>query len=138
MSHFAGELHLRCLSADELALLGSKVQLFELTQELLYWSDMLKSTHVVPAGFVTDFASIPRFFWRVLNPDDPRICWPSVIHDHACATREISRLHADRLLREAMAVCGAGKFIRNAVYFALRCYSPFRWKKSPHPARRLG
>lgn len=35
---------------------------------------------VVPKGFVTDFASIPRVFWAVLPPDDEYVM-PAVLHD---------------------------------------------------------
>lgn len=123
------------MSVEELHLRGSSVQLFELSDTLSYCSDILKGTYHVESGFVTDFGSIPRFFWRVLNPDDPIICWPSVIHDCMCVKRNVPRLVADQVLREAMAVQGAGRFIRNAVYFGLRLYNFFKWKKSP---RALG
>jgi len=36
----------------------------------------------VPEGFVSDGASVPRFFWRLLSPPiDPITLGPSIIHD---------------------------------------------------------
>lgn len=48
----------------------------------------------VPAGFVTDFASIPRLFWRILPP------WGSynraaVVHDFLYHTHYTTRAEAD-------------------------------------------
>jgi len=47
------------------------------------------------SGMITDFASIPRafraqrswktFFVRMPDNDDPRILWPSLIHDAGCS-----------------------------------------------------
>ena len=38
--------------------------------------------HVIPAGYVSDGASVPRFFWRILSPNiDGRTLVPSIIHD---------------------------------------------------------
>ena len=38
--------------------------------------------HTIPAGYVSDGASVPRFFWRILSPNiDGRTLLPSIIHD---------------------------------------------------------
>ncbi len=35
----------------------------------------------VPAGDITDFASIPKIFWSILSPTDPRYAYEAVFHD---------------------------------------------------------
>lgn len=44
---------------------------------------MEKPLHVtIPAGYVSDGASVPRFFWRLLSPPiDPITIAPSIAHD---------------------------------------------------------
>lgn len=48
--------------------------------------------YLIPAGYVSDGASVPRFFWRLLSPCiDGRTLPSSVVHDfeydHAIGTR---------------------------------------------------
>lgn len=44
---------------------------------------MERPLHVmIPAGYVSDGASVPRFFWRLLSPPvDPVTLAPSIAHD---------------------------------------------------------
>jgi len=35
---------------------------------------------VIPKGFITDFASIPRVLWPIIEPDGP-LCVGSILHD---------------------------------------------------------
>src|SRR5262245_60709692 len=44
----------------------------------------------VPAGFVTDFASIPRAFWSLLRPDG-RYTHPAIVHDYLYWTQTAPR-----------------------------------------------
>lgn len=75
----------------------------------------------VPAGFVTDFASIPRVFWNLFPPTG-RYGKAAVIHDWLYShrvvddmitpallqhgSRCVDRAEADRMFREAMRVLG--------------------------------
>lgn len=76
----------------------------------------------VPQRFETDFASIPRFFWRVLHPTHAHIGKAAVIHDllYRSPAIPITRLEADQVLIEGMRVLGAPAWIRTAVYLAVR------------------
>ena len=127
MSSFLDPLLVRVLSPEEVKLAGSSVQLYELLADFSYQSDSLGFTVTVPKGFHTDFASIPRAVWSWMDPEDPAICWASVIHDYLYSLsgelpgqHVISREQADGTLREAMAVCGATEFQQIAVYDAVR------------------
>lgn len=76
----------------------------------------------IPQGFVTDFGSIPRFFWRMLSPTELHIGKPAVIHDYLyrVATMPVTRQQADAELREAMACVGAPRWKREMVYRGVR------------------
>lgn len=127
MSRFIGVLLLRSLSIEEVRKAGSSVQLYEVMQEISYESDRLKRTITVPAGLITDFASIPRPAWRVISPTDPIIEWPSVVHDWLYTAQIVPRASADAVLREAMELQGAGSFVRNGVYQILRLFGGSHW-----------
>jgi hypothetical protein len=75
---------------------------WRLDADLIYHSDIIGRV-VVPAGYRTDFASVPRlpvvYWWT-----GGRAVLPSIIHDHCydCRTDEMSRRTADRVFLEAM------------------------------------
>lgn len=56
---------------------------------------------IVPSGFVTDFASIPRVFWSVLRPDG-EYAYAAVVHDYLYWTQTRSRDEADNIFKIAM------------------------------------
>lgn len=76
---------------------------------------------LVPAGFVTDFASIPKFFWHWLPPTG-RYGKAAVIHDFIYRTPAVNltRAQADGIFRLAMQDLGVGAFTRNLMYSAVR------------------
>ena len=78
----------------------------------------------VPAGFMTDFASIPRFFWRLLLPTDTygnTYGKAAVIHDYLYRTPgQVCRRYADDIFLEALGVLGMGWLTRHMLYWAVR------------------
>jgi len=52
---------------------------------------------VIPAGFETDLASVPRIFWPLVNPTNPKVARCAVVHDWMCreATSWKQRRFAD-------------------------------------------
>jgi len=109
---------------------GRKRNTYWLTAPLVYQSEILGRIEV-PVGFQTDFASIPRIAWRYIDPEDPCIAYPSVIHDHLYSTQACSRETADQVLREAMQVAGARIDQRAVVYRMVRLFGGSYWKPSP-------
>lgn len=86
-------------------------------------------TITAPAGMTTDFASIPRFAWRYIDPEDPCILMPSIIHDHLYTVqgaladgRTLTRAECDGVLLDAMALCGARWDQRQAVRLTLSLF----------------
>lgn len=75
----------------------------------------------IPAGFVTDFASTPRFMWRLLPPTG-RYTRAATVHDLLYRTKGLcTRRQADDVLYEAMTFpCHCGFLTRWAIYLGVR------------------
>lgn len=89
----------------------------------------------VPAGFLTDGASVPKPLWWLLPP------WgvygqSAVLHDILCETKtlfkeeipyEISRKEADEIFRDAMKHAGVPWYIRYPMFWGVRAWGMFGW-----------
>lgn len=77
---------------------------------------------VVPKGFITDFASIPRPLWAVVGgPADGKYRKIAVVHDYLYRTRGLAtRQQADDVLREGMKFSGVGLVQRTLIYAGVR------------------
>ena len=74
---------------------------YELNQDLVVF--IAPATPVViPKGFVTDFASVPRFLWWFIAPDDDGIAVPAIAHDMLCRTGWVNRTVADSIFYQLM------------------------------------
>ena len=77
----------------------------------------------VPAGFRTDFASIPRFFWRLFNPAGK---WrrAALIHDYLYSyAANCPRFLADAIFRHVMEQDGVSRTARWLIYVAVRLFA---------------
>lgn len=93
---------------------------------------------IVPTGFFTDFASIPRGLWNLFPPTG-KYGKAAVIHDFLYQQREIhgpgtgprlcTRGEADAIFKEAMGVLGVGAFTRWTIYLGLRVGGWATWNK---------
>ncbi|MND25688.1 hypothetical protein D3C87_1271250 [compost metagenome] len=84
----------------------------------------------VPAGYLTDGASVPRAFWSIIPP------WGSygqaaVVHDILCEyltivedglPKRITRKEADEILLEAMHVLEVPELTAHTIYNAVKLY----------------
>ncbi|MFO1219650.1 MAG: DUF1353 domain-containing protein [Burkholderiaceae bacterium] len=74
----------------------------------------------VPAGFVTDLASIPRVFWSILPPDG-RYTFPAIVHDYLYWTRTLKdREDADLVLKYGMEDMSVRALTVTAIHQAVR------------------
>lgn len=84
----------------------------------------------VPAGFVTDFASVPRGFWN-LEPPLGDAGKAAVIHDYLYATQGLagrySRAQADGIFREALGALGVPAWKRTLLWAAVRVGGAGGW-----------
>ena len=86
----------------------------------------------VPEGFETDFASVPRLFWRIVPPWG-RYSPAAVVHDYLYSTSKVSRKEADGIFLELMGRLGVPLWKRLAMYWAVRLFGWFAW--SAHAKR---
>lgn len=136
MSSFPAPLKLRAYHPEELKAVESDRQLYALLEDFRYVSDVFGEI-VVPAGFVTDFASIPAGALWYVDDDSPAILFGSVVHDYLytrCGDLGLgsrvsfNRQQADAVLREAMLACGARPAQALVVYLAVRAGGGSHWK----------
>lgn len=93
----------------------------------LVWRDS-KGTITVPAGFITDLASIPKVFRNVLDVNGASRS-PATLHDWLYQSKIITRAEADALLRDALAARGVGVVQRNVFYAGVRVGGWKGWKE---------
>lgn len=129
---FTGRLVLRALAPAELLERESDSQLFELREPFVFSSSVGVIT--VPAGFISDFASVPRAARWYVDDDDPAILFGSIVHDWIYSQRGavglervLTREQADQVLREAMEACGARARQRLVVFWAVRLGGGSHW-----------
>ena len=82
----------------------------------------------VPAGFVTDFASVHRFWWRWVPPAG-NYAPAAVVHDWFYRhPHGITRFLADALFRDLMASLGVPGWKRWVMWASVRVLSGRYWK----------
>jgi hypothetical protein len=82
----------------------------------------------VPAGFVTDYASIPQVLWT-LAPKWGKYGKAAIVHDYLYSTHEKSRKEADDIFYDAMIVLGVPKWKAKTMYRAVRWFGGKSYKK---------
>jgi hypothetical protein len=99
---------------------------WRLTQPLIYDSDVAKQVIVVPTGFVTDLASVPRVPIAFMLFGD-RASEAAVIHDFLYGSHLVAREVADAVFKEASALTGVPWLARQAMYIGVRCFGGSHW-----------
>lgn len=112
MSTFLTECLLRVWDDDDAR------PVFILEQPLVYQSDLAGRIEV-PAGVLTDLASVPQVAMGLIGYPGARA---AVVHDWLCDTTTDREL-ADRVFREALAVCGVPEQTADLMYAGVRIYS---------------
>ena len=84
--------------------------------------------HVVPNGYQTDGASIPRPFWFVVgSPFSPDVIRAAMLHDFLYSHRKVSRIDADDLLYEVMIADGVPRWRALVIHVAVRAVGWLFW-----------
>lgn len=100
---------------------------FLLLTPLLYRAHV-KRIFVVPEGFVTDFASIPRLLWA-RYPKSGKWNRAAVLHDYLYVHNGVTRAEADALFLEALQACGVNWWTRHVFHRAVRVGGWAIWRK---------
>lgn len=120
MSRFLTELDARVSKQ----LRGKKfIRVCILDATLEYDSDLLGRVVVVPVGFSSDGASVPRFMWAIYPPFGAYL-EAAVVHDYFCVSHSVDSVTAAKVFLEAMEACGVSKWRRRKMYFAVRWFGP--------------
>lgn len=83
----------------------------------------------VPAGFVTDLASIPRIFWSLL-PTDGQYTFPAIVHDFLYWEQKTSREAADNIFRLGMEDFKVASGTISAIFAAVRIGGQSAWERN--------
>ncbi len=110
---------------------------FELVQAFSYWSYIGASPEqprwiTVPAGYRTDFASIPALVWPLVPPVG-RCGKAAVIHDWLCdeAPHSVDSSMAADIFNEAMIVLGEPSWRRKIMVWTVKLFGPKFSAQSP-------
>lgn len=76
---------------------------------------------IVPAGFQSDLASVPRLFWAIVPPYGKHL-EASIMHDYLCYSGW-SRAKADREFLHAMKRAGVKRWRRMVMFWAVRAWA---------------
>lgn len=100
---------------------------YKLTNPLI-WKYAPNATMVVPAGFETDFASVPRFArWLIDGHSHTRK--PAVLHDYLYNQAAGKRKDADLVFRKAMRDTDTPAWKRELAYRAVRIGGWVSWAR---------
>jgi hypothetical protein len=93
---------------------------------LAFSSALLDRLVIVPEGFVTDFASVPRApltYWLFGGVGDEA----AVVHDFLYERGLVPREQADDVYLEALEACGVANWRRLAMWAAVRAFGSSRY-----------
>lgn len=98
-----------------------------------YWrgDEIIKFT--IHKGFRTDFATIPRVFWWLIQPIGGKHALPSVLHDWLYVygyKRGISRKEADAIFKTALLECGVSKVTAWIMWASVRAFAASRYERA--------
>jgi hypothetical protein len=95
--------------------------LWRLLAPFVYYSENLGREITVPAGFITDFASVPRLPVAYLLAGG-EANEAAVIHDYLYKTHIVDRETSDAILDEAMAASGQPWWRRKLMWAGVRLF----------------
>jgi len=91
----------------------------------------------VPAGFLTDYASVPRILWNLIPPTG-KYTYAAVVHDYLYAGHngqhiyKVTRKQADAVFLDAMLSVGVSKPLAYTMWAGVRVGGWVGWGRS-HP-----
>lgn len=108
---------------------GNKEDCFFIFQDIYYTLSNGKKI-IIPKGFETDFATIPRLFWRMFPPHLKKYRQGAVVHDYLYMTSDIvtSRAFADAEFRKILIKKGTSKWVAWLFWLVIRIFGNKRWK----------
>lgn len=84
----------------------------------------------IPAGFVTDFASVPQIFWNIIPPIGD-YAKAAVLHDYLYRFHVFARAQCDAYLLDGMKELGTPLWKRLTIYWNVRAFGFIAWRNEP-------
>lgn len=109
---------------------------WKLVEDLVYRSNIVGLVYV-PAGFLTDFASVPRLPFAYLLAGNTAHA-AATVHDALYQTQPCTKSQADRTFREAMGVTGIAPWRKNLMYAAVVLGGWPAWLNGRKRCKKLG
>ncbi len=109
-----------------------RIQLDEPLYQNIWLMQGVEFRVVVPAGFVSDGASIPRLFWAIIGPPiGSSHLLPAIVHDYLC---EQARDYNERVLGDAVFFkllrdFDVPRWRRTLMYIAVRVCGRLTWRR---------
>jgi hypothetical protein len=115
---------------------------FQIEEPVMFQSELEHKgkkigTHTVEPGTITDFASVPRFFWRILTPMDDDVRMPAIVHDDLYNRQIWPKKVADQIFLEALLAHGAPLWKRQVMYRAVCIFGKKAWNDHKREKERL-
>ena len=112
----------------------SKYDRFQVAQDVNI--EIAGRTFTIPAGYETDFASVPQILWSIFPPHG-KAAIPALIHDfmydHQIFAQELGHENARRLADTYflihMTETGVPKWQRLLYYWAVRLFAKGWWER---------
>ena len=104
---------------------------WKLLETIRIHSEYLNKSVVVLRGFVTDFASTPKFLWSILPPFG-LYSTAALVHDKLykdAGKLELKRKDCDKVFEELLIRSTCKKWKRRAMYYGVRIGGFIAWKK---------
>ena len=119
---------------------GPDVGRYARTLSPIWWTNGGVSL-TIPAGTISDGATVPRPLWWLLPPWGDRATLAAVMHDYVCLAidnREprrgfSKRRHCDAQFHAALLACGVSKPKSAVLWAAVRVHSLFFWRPPRRP-----
>ena len=104
-------------------------------------SEVVEAIIRIPAGFITDFASIPRVLWALIPPTG-RYSKAAVVHDMLyqypeCLPVPVTWMQANRVLLEGMEALRVGWLTRHAIFAGVCAGGWIVWRNYRRQERTL-
>jgi len=79
--------------------------------------------YVIPAGFQTDLASVPRILWSIIAPNYAAFVAPAILHDYLYSCGNLGdRRFADEVLYNALKAQEVSTYTAMKFYMAVRLF----------------
>ena len=103
---------------------------FMLMKDMTYTIGDVDQTIVVPEGFVTDFASVPKALWSLgLSPHE-KFSRAAIIHDYLYWSQVCTRAQADNIMLLAMERSGVSKKTQFTMFQGVNMGGVSAWEEN--------